>query len=319
MASEADRRGGPSVWIVALAAVVAGILLGLALAVLANDSDPEDEASGDPTLTGTASSDRTPPSTATTSPGSPATPSPTEAETRALGVYYLGEQAEGEWWLYREFRSVTLPDQRPIAAAVSAMFALRPLDPDYESPWPAGSAVISTSRSGDTVTIDLAAEAQGREAPAAIAELAVQQLVHTATAADPTASRIRILVDGVELTDLWGQDVGGPQPFARAPQAEVIAPVWITEPEEGKTVTSPFTARGTADVFEATVSYEVLDNEGSAIDDGAVTASAAGTGSRGEWSIELTLQPGTYVLQFFYTSAEDGQPSAVDTKTIRVR
>lgn len=316
MASEAEGRGGPSVWMVALAAVAAGILLGLALAVLANDDDPEEGASGDPTLTESGSTDPTPPSTATTSLGTPATPSPTEAETRALGVYYLSEQAEGEWWLYREFRSVTIPDQRPIAAAVSAMFTLRPLDPDYESPWPAGSAVISTTRSGDTATIDLAAAAQGRQAPAAIAELAVQQLVHTATAADPTASRIRILVDGVELTDLWGQDVG-PQPFARAPQAEVIAPVWIIEPEEGKTVPRPFTVRGTADVFEATVSYEVLDDEGSAIDDGSVTAST-GTGGRGEWSIDLTLEPGTYVLRF-YTLAEDGQPSGVDTKTVRVR
>jgi hypothetical protein len=50
---------------------------------------------------------------------------------------------------------------------------------------------------------------------------------------------------------------------------------------------------------------------------GAVQASA-GSGTRGEWSVQLTLAAGRYVVEAFEVSAEDGRPLFVDSKTVQV-
>lgn len=304
---------GPRMWTVALAAIGVGVLLGLALALIAGDSDRTDKVASDRPPAPSTSPATSPPGT--TEPTVVPTASPTRGESRDLGLYYLGEQADGEWWLYREFRSITVTDARPVRAAVNAMLTLPPLDPDYFSPWPASSRVLSTAKSGDTAIVDLTAAVNERDAPEAISRLAIQQLVHTATAADPTVRRVRILVEGEELTSLWGHPVGR-QPIARAPQGDVLAPVWIIDPIEGATVGRTLTVKGAANVLEATVSYEV-ERAGSVTEDGTVTVTT-GSGTRGDWSVVLTLDSGSYVLRFFSVSADTGERHAVDTKTIRV-
>jgi hypothetical protein len=93
-----------------------------------------------------------------------------------------------------------------------------------------------------------------------------------------------------------------PTVFPRPAAIEVISPA------QGDTVQSPFTVTGTADVFEATLSYELLDGEGGVLDEGFTTATC-GSGCRGDFSfrVRYTLaeeQAGT--LRLFELSAEDG-------------
>ena len=312
------------VWVIAGAAAGAGLLLGLALALLAGDTDGTGAAGVGRTNTPGA----TEPARATATAQSPAphatqTPEPSEssapsASVRSMGIYYLAEQEDGEYRLYREFREVTVTDSRPIAAAVDAMFQLDPLDADYLSPWPAASRVIATAKSGDLATVDLSADAIDSTVPDEdVAAAAVQQLVHTATAADPSVRRVRILVNGAPLTEFWGLPLGQ-EPLTRAAASSALGPVWVIDPGEGATVGRTFTATGTAEVFEATVSYEVTSSDGELVADGSITADL-GTGGRGNWSRRFTLEPGTYLLRFFYHSAENGEPRGADTKTIKVR
>lgn len=317
-----QRTFAVPIWVITAAATVAGLLLGLALALLAGsedrvDADPAGLSSTAPgTVDPTASEVPSPSDSATPTPSPSDSPSPTELRT--LGIYYLAEQDDGGHRLYREFRKVTVADARPVAAAVNAMFQLPPLDRDYMSPWPADSRVVATEKSGDVVAIQLNAGAiGGPDQDAELATMAIQQLVHTATAADPTVREVQILVDGDPLVKLWGQPVGA-QPISRAAASTALGPVWIIEPAEGDTVGRTFTATGTAEVFEATVSYEVLRPDGGLVADGSIIANTAES-SRGQWSTQLTLEPGTYVLRFFYHSADDGTPRGIDTKTINVR
>ncbi len=84
--------------------------------------------------------------------------------------------------------------------------------------------------------------------------------------------------------------------------------VSVTEPCSGATVTSPLNVVGEANVFEATVSMRILDENGDEIAT-AFTTAECGTGCWGAFAGEISFevdheQPGT--LEVFESSAEDG-------------
>ena len=84
----------------------------------------------------------------------------------------------------------------------------------------------------------------------------------------------------------------------------------VTSPRPGDQVSSPVRIRGTADVFEATVSIDILDSAGNRIVRTFTTATC-GTGCRGSFSKAVrftvdTTQPGT--IQVYESSAKDGKP-----------
>jgi hypothetical protein len=84
--------------------------------------------------------------------------------------------------------------------------------------------------------------------------------------------------------------------------------VSVTEPCAGDPVTSPLSVVGEANVFEATVSMRILDQNGDEIASDFTTAEC-GTGCWGAFVGEIEFevdseQPGT--LEVFESSAEDG-------------
>jgi hypothetical protein len=84
----------------------------------------------------------------------------------------------------------------------------------------------------------------------------------------------------------------------------------VQSPSIGETVSSPVTLSGSANVFEATVSLRILDENGHEIARGFTTATC-GTGCRGTYSKSLSYnvdheQPGT--VEVFESSAKDGSP-----------
>jgi len=126
---------------------------------------------------------------------------------------------------------------------------------------------------------------------------------------------VRMVIDGQQTTTLFGHQVGA-QPLSRAPEVDVVAPVWIIDPYHGAQVGRSFAVYGTANVFEATVSY--LVRSGDTVVDEGTTQASSGTGLRGEWTVRLTLPPGRYVIEAFESSAENGEPLFVDSKTVSI-
>ena len=90
------------------------------------------------------------------------------------------------------------------------------------------------------------------------------------------------------------------------PQAAIV----VTSPRSGDQVFSPVMIRGNADVFEATVSIDILDSAGKTVVRTFTTATC-GTGCRGSFSKAVrfavdTSQPGT--IRVYESSAENGKP-----------
>jgi hypothetical protein len=248
------------------------------------------------------------------SPSAAPVPSPTAAAgTQARAVYWLGaaDHPRGPR-LYREFvRRPAAAD--PVRDALELMLAGQPDDPDYTSLWADGTSLRGVARDGTTARVDLSAQATQSGGGSAFEAMTLQQLVHTVTAADPSLRAVRLLVEGEPVETLWGS-ADASQPLTRAPAAEVLAPVWLDVPEGG-TVEGTF--GGTAMVFEATVSWDLRQGD-RVVREGFSTATVGGPG-RGEWSAELDVPPGDYLLRAWESSAQDGSVTWLDTKRVTIR
>jgi len=238
----------------------------------------------------------------------------------ALPVYWLGEQGTN-FRLYREFVPVPAAEVADPTAAVSRAVSLAlsgtPTDTDYQTPWaPGSSATVEVS--ANQITIDLnQAATDGSRMGSQVASMAVQQLVWTATAALGSDVPVRITVNG-RTPDLFGT-VSLAQPFRRtSPSYEVLAAIWITDPQQGQRVTAPVTVAGQATVFEATVQWELRSGD-QVRRSGTVMASEGGPG-RGDWQVELgSLPAGTYTFRAYADSpAGNGSLQGEDTKTFTV-
>lgn len=303
------------------------------LAVVTGCGDDGD--SGGPSPSATSPTASSTPSTPTGSPSPSPTasgpttsgsPSPSATSTvstlRSIPVYYLGESRRA-FRLFREFRSV--PDTGgPVASAVSAMTRVKPLDPDYSSPWRPARRV-AVSQSGTAITVDLSADAfSNTSVGSEVAEVAIQQLVHTATAAaaqsGTPATTVTITRDG-RPADVWGVVRIG-TPMRRAPMAGVQAHAWVVSPQHGEVRPAgrvAFTGYGTS--FEATFAWTVRTTAGAVVARGSAMG---GTGSGGFGTVRFTatLGPGRYVVTLSTddpSGGAEGSGPATDDKTFTVR
>lgn len=290
-----DRRTG--VLVLALLVAAAGIGLGAGAVVGSR------KTAGRPG--GLAPSD-TPPASPTgiSGPGPRRTaariPAPLPGGPAGIPVYVLGRTGAGPR-LYREFRSGDRSD--PIRAAVAGL-AVVPADPDYHSAWLGVPAALR--RAGATVTVTFAGPPV---LAGAGAEMAVQQVVYTVTAADPAVTTVRVVAPGLPA----GMTATA---VHRAGEIDVLAPVWVLAPADGGATGAPMTVSGTAAVFEATVGIEV--RRGSAVVARTTATASAGAPARGDWSATLSVPPGDYVVAAFEVSEKDGSLVAADTKRVTV-
>lgn len=227
-------------------------------------------------------------------------------------VYYVHDDGQRPR-LYREQHrsaaAAATAAETPGQLGVLAMLGDQPVDPDYSSPWPAGTRLLHYTSSGDTVTVDLSDfVSQGAQ----VETTGVQQLVYTVTANDRSVKRVRLLVDG--RTPQGHSDWSAP--VARAPMLEVQGLIWVISPTQGATVTSPVKLSGFGTAFEGTVSWEVRQG-GVVVRKGATQGGSNGT--FGEFHDTVSLPPGSYELRAFEASAQDGRPLHVDTKAFTVR
>lgn len=258
------------------------------------------------------------PATGTTTPvaGSQAAP----RNLTGIPVYWIGETASS-FRLYREFRTVRDTGGR-VASAVSAMLAMTPLDPDYQTPW--RPATVKVTQTGTALTVDLSRSAiSHRNVGSELAARAVQQLVYTATAATVgtkrPASTVRILIDG-KPADAWGAVRLGSR-MKRAPMVQVLSHAWIIAPQQGerrRPGTVRFTGYGTS--FEATFHWKVTTTAGTLVARGYAVG-GDGTGGFGTVRFSTRLAPGRYVVQLETDDPSDAEgPGPMrDTKQFVVR
>lgn len=155
--------------------------------------------------------------------------------------------------------------------------------------WPAGTAVVYLN----------SAALKGR-ASVGEARAAVQQIVWTLRANDPTISSIVISAaargDRAALRErgLWGSGIKFSKPVPVGDAASVLAPVQIDGPAEGATLEpQAFTVSGAAISATGRIRWEVLDR-GQVVRNGETTTAACC--SLNPYAFQLTLTPGRYTI-----------------------
>ncbi|MEH0110826.1 GerMN domain-containing protein [Tersicoccus sp. MR15.9] len=299
--------------VLAVLATVVLLVPGLSACTALSTPRPTADASGD----GQAAQDLSQPTGAAES----------VASTSQVPVYWLGGTSDGTY-LFREYRLLPAAGDS-VSTAVSAMMSARPLDPDYYTPWKPASRVGSAIGDNNTVTVDVSSDAFGAQLGPEEAELAIQQLVYTATGAAANAgliptdqqSRVIILVDGHTGYRAFGQITLG-DPMSR--QTERAAPIWVIDPQDGTVVTgSTVRAAGRVTSVVHRVSWEI----GRATDDGKDGYRRYRTGTSklqsdssngGSFALEQQLPPGNYRVTFF-EPGDGGAQRWADSKTITMR
>ncbi|HEX2362524.1 MAG TPA: Gmad2 immunoglobulin-like domain-containing protein [Jiangellaceae bacterium] len=261
----------------------------------------------------------TPPESTETTP--PETDGPGSGGLDTVPVYYVTDTTQGPR-LAREFREVPAPDG-PLVAAVTTMLAEPALDFDYESLWLPDTQVRGVEVTANAIEVDFTGETDYTAVRDDVAELAVQQLVYTVTAAANDAGLngqlpVQIMVDGEQPGQMWGQ-LDLTEPIAREPQTNVGQLVQIDNPFDRAVVGRTVTVRGVAMAFEATLTWQVYDDEGNPVEEGFTNTNDSGRFAPFEFEVEL--EPGVYsvvVTDSDPTGGAEGPGPMSDTKNFTV-
>lgn len=306
---------GPRRWwpVVAASAAALVVAAGIGIAVLGDGEGPVTTTpapAGSPAAPSDIPSPQPPAPTTTPS----ATDEPPVAGSLTVPAYYVTDTTAG-LRLAREFRTVlSLGD--PVGTAVQTMLD-GAADPDYASLWNPGARVLGVDVGDEVIEVDLSAAARQANVGAEAAELAVQQLVYTATAAAQSDAAVRVLVEGSPVDELFGH-VDTSRPVRRADPLSVRLLVQVNDPAEGAVVGSPVRVSGEAATFEANVPWQVL-RDGAVVREGFTTAQECCR--LAPFAFDVELEPGTYELVVTEDdpSAGEGRPPMRDTKTFTVR
>lgn len=174
---------------------------------------------------------------------------------------------------------------------------------------PAGTQLLGISLHRGVATVDLTSDFQGPDV--ASQRLALAQLVYTVTG-NPNVHGVTLRLDGAPVA-AFADGLVLPDPIRRTSIgfAKVVPPITVVTPRPGASVRAPFTVSGVADVFEAGLTYRLLDASGHELGSGASSASC-GTGCPGTFSFQIAelgvsaTQRGTLVISSANASGRPG-------------
>lgn len=203
-------------------------------------------------------------------------------------------------------------DQTPGVARAAVEMLLegptdRESDLDVSSQIPEGADLLDIAISDRIATVDLSGGFDDGGGSATML-MRLGQLTYTLTQFD-TVSGVLLRLDGEPVETFSSEGIVVEEPQKRKDYRNLLPQIVVTSPGIDDRVTSPLEISGTANVFEATVSFRLMV-EGNELASGFATATC-GTGCRGTYEGMLEFDVGEEtdaVLEVFESSAEDGSP-----------
>jgi len=288
------------VW--ATAAIAALALVGVPLFLLRSTETAEPATTVPPAPTSTSTS-----TTSTTVPGVVA--------FTEFNVYFFSDEVtgpNGDPGLVAVRRSqgyegsVDDPVGEALSFAIPSLVIEGPGDTGLTTSIPEGIDTVTTGVENGIATIDLpAAFESGGGTAMMLGRLA--QVVFTATQF-PEVEGVQFAIDGQVVDVITSEGIIVDHPQTRADYADLLQPILVDSPAIGAVVRSPVTIGGIANVFEATVSYEITTASGDVLADGFTNATC-GTGCWGDYTVEVpyTLETETEgFVTVFADSPQDG-------------
>jgi hypothetical protein len=163
---------------------------------------------------------------------------------------------------------------------------------------PAGTKLLGLAIDKGIATVDLTSEFESGGGTASMT-MRLAQVVCTLDQF-PTVKGVLFKLDGQPVDVLGGEGIVIDHPLKCSDYKELLPAILVAKPSIGATIPSPVTVSGTANVFEANVTVEILDHAGNMVGRKFTTATC-GTGCRGTFSVTVPYevsaeQPGTIVV-----------------------
>lgn len=265
------------------------------------------------TTTTAAAPTTTAPAVTTTQPA-PTTTVPAE---EAGAILYAVQSPENSFTgnpALVALRGTFMPGGEPMHngfEGLSALTAEGLILPDgFTSMVPSDVDVLGVTAEDHTVTVDMNEAFLEGSGSGLLGDFTMlNQLIYTATAQGGFESVV-FTVNGEPVTTFGseGLDLSGPQ--GKDAFLDQVNSVNVDSPLQGQG-DAPLTVAGFANVFEATVSLEVVDAGGNVVHQDFATATC-GTGCWGAYEFQVDYAfVGEETVRVFWHSAEDGSPSDV--------
>ncbi|MDX6448509.1 MAG: hypothetical protein QOD08_972 [Gaiellaceae bacterium] len=230
----------------------------------------------------------------------PGTTTQRSAASTVVPYFVAGDQvAAGE--------PVQTPERGVAAAALRAVLdgpSDRELAAGLTTAVPPDTRLLDLAVADGLARVDLSGRfREGEGAPATRERLA--QVVYTLTQF-PTVKTVRLRIDGHAVSSLGGVKLD--RGLTRADFESETPAILVESPGFATAVSSPFTARGTANTFEATFEWELRGASGAVLAKHFETATS-GTGTRGTFSFPVAFRVSSTTqgsLVVFERSAADG-------------
>jgi sporulation and spore germination protein/immunoglobulin-like protein involved in spore germination len=217
-----------------------------------------------------------------------------------------GKALSLEVWFPRngELVSVKRTQARTRAVATAAIHELLagPSEPErltgIRTAVPDGTRLLGIAIHRGVATVDLTSEFESGGGSRSL-QMRLGQVVYTLTQF-PTVKKVRFRLDGTPVNVVSSEGIVLPHPVARNDYANLLPVIIVSKPDASDRVTSPARVSGSANVFEANVTVQVLDASGHLVGKTFTTATC-GTGCRGTYSVPVTFtvdreQRGTIVV-----------------------
>lgn len=255
------------------------------------------------------------PSGSSPSPTPSQTPSVTPSGSPRVSPSPSGQKLTFELWFVQGGKLFVTKRTEPFNVAVGRLsldaLAAGPsaaeLAAHVSTGLPPDASLAITALAGGVATVNAGPSPIFQEG-SAVVRLRKAQIVYTLTQYS-TIGKVRFVSNGTSLDKNL---------YSRGAFDDLLPAILVESPVIGQKVANPVTVSGTANVFEATVSLRILDEDGKSIADTFTTATC-GTGCRGDYSVSVAYsvdheQRGT--VEVYESSAKDG--SAINVVDIPV-
>lgn len=294
--------------IIVFAGTAAVVLLVAAIPLLLSNDTPPVGGTTPPPVTDTTLTDQT---TVTEAP-------PLTAQQAVVYLVQNPDNSRGNPALVPFLTSVTgTEDDSEILLALQLL-----TDPDLTPPpgfdnmIPAGVEVLDVSVDGEVISVDMNDEFLSGAGGTLADFTMVNQMVFTATQSNPSAT-VRFTVNGEPVVAFGGNGLDltavdrDDEDFLNNLNSVIVTDIETTP--DGVIVS------GLARVFEATVNFDVVDDNGNVVEEPAFAPASEGAPEWGEYTFEVTHDfeqtPGS--IRVFWGSPEDGSPTDVVTIPVR--
>jgi germination protein M len=180
---------------------------------------------------------------------------------------------------------------------------------------PQGTQLLGLSVDNGIATVDLTSEFESGGGSESM-NMRIAQIVYTLTQF-PTVKGVLFQLDGQPVDVFGGEGVIVDHPVTRRDYRSLLPPILVRTPESGDRVANPVTVTGSANVFEANVTVEILDADGKVVGSTFTTATC-GSGCRGTFSVSVPYEVSSATRGLIVVHDDDAAGTGTPPHEVRI-